>query len=343
MHTSPHSTGEPLGTRPAVHDPVSLEAIRDLVADDLQRIDALIQQNLHSEVPLIRQLGQHIINSGGKRLRPILLVLSSKLFGYQGNQHHQLAVIIEFIHTATLLHDDVVDASLLRRGKATANQCWGNEASVLVGDFVYSRAFQMMVDLGSMPIMRILADTTNTIACGEVEQLTLNHNPATDEATCLRVIHNKTARLFEAAAQLGALLSGGSEQAASDMARYGAHLGVAFQLIDDVLDYSACAGTLGKNICDDLSEGKPTIPLLYAMHHGSRAQAQHIRRIIETGGSTASETIQAAVRDSGALEYTAALADKQVQLACQALARLPASPCLDALYQMTQFALRRDN
>ena len=321
--------------------PASLSSIQTLIAEDMQRVDSLVQQHLHSDVPLIENLGRYIISNRGKRLRPTLFLLSTKLFAYTGTQHHLLAAIIEFIHTATLLHDDVVDASLLRRGKATANQCWGNEASVLVGDFVYSRAFQMMVDLGSIRIMRILANATNAIATGEVQQLSISHNPTTDFTECLKVARNKTGKLFEAAAELGAVLGKSSTAEQKDIARYGMHMGVAFQLIDDVLDYSSSSTTLGKNIHDDLSRGNPTIPLLYTMHHSTQQNAESIRKAIKTDHSVSLEGIQNAVRDSGGLEYTKKLAAEEVCTAREALAKLPASAYLDALHALAQFALQR--
>ena len=233
-----------------------LEYIQALIRDDMQAVDALIQEKLHSDIGLIDQLGHYIVNSGGKRLRPALVLLSANCFGYGESLHIKLAAVIEFIHTATLLHDDVVDASMLRRGKATANQRWGNEASVLVGDFLYSRAFQMMVEAGDMHVMEIMADATNIIAEGEVLQLINRHDPETTEQRYLQVIHNKTAKLFEAAARVGAVVAGQDRQTEQAMTDYGRHLGIAYQLIDDALDYSAPSDILGKNIGDDLAEGK---------------------------------------------------------------------------------------
>jgi octaprenyl-diphosphate synthase len=248
---------------------MNIDRIRELIATDMDNVDELIEKSLYSEINLIDQLGHHIINSGGKRLRPAIVLLSARAFSYEGEQHINLAAIIEFIHTATLLHDDVVDASLLRRGRETANQRWGNEASVLVGDFLYSRAFQMMVNAESMRIMHILSEATNTIAEGEVQQLINRQDPDTTQENYLKVIRHKTAKLFEAAAQLGAVISDRSEKEIAAMAAYGRHLGTAFQLIDDVLDYSSSAEELGKNIGDDLAEGKPTLPLLYAIWNGN--------------------------------------------------------------------------
>jgi len=302
---------------------MGINEIRDLIVDDMTRVNRLIEQSLHSEVALIAQLGHYIINSGGKRLRPALVLLSANAFGYQGEKQYALAAIIEFIHTATLLHDDVVDASLLRRGKATANQRWGNEASVLVGDFVYSRAFQMMVDIDSMRVMKILSDATNTIAEGEVQQLINRHDPETTEERYLAVCRNKTAKLFEAASQLGAVISKRSNEEEQAVAAYGRHLGTAFQLVDDVLDYSSSSDELGKNIGDDLSEGKPTLPLLYAMWNGTAEQSAIIKEAIENGGLNNIDKIKAAIESTGALDS------------------LPPSQYLDALYALARFSVER--
>ena len=247
-------------------------------------MDTVIREKLHSEVVLIRQVSEYIINSGGKRLRPALVILSAGAFGYSGKYHYNLAAIVEFIHTATLLHDDVVDASELRRSKATANALFGNAASVLVGDFLYSRAFQMMVEVDNMRVMRVLADATNTIAEGEVLQLLNVRDPDVDEENYLRVIRYKTAKLFEAATRLGAILGNATPAEEEAMAVYGMHLGTAFQLTDDMLDYSGDYQETGKNLGDDLAEGKPTLPLIYAMRTGSSAQAEVIRSAIEQGG-----------------------------------------------------------
>jgi octaprenyl-diphosphate synthase len=265
------------------------------------------------------------------------------MFSYTGNQYINLAAIIEFIHTATLLHDDVVDASLMRRGKATANQRWGNEASVLVGDFVYSRAFQMMVDTDSMHVMQIMSDATNTIAEGEVQQLVNRHDPDTTETSYLAVIHNKTAKLFEAAAQLGAVLCNRPGQEEIAMANYGRHLGTAFQLIDDVLDYSSSSSELGKNIGDDLAEGKPTLPLLYAMWHGTAEQSSIIRSAIENGGLENIATINNAIETTGAIAYTAGLARQEANMGIEALDIFPDSEYLDALYSLAKFSVDRSS
>jgi octaprenyl-diphosphate synthase len=323
------------------HEIMSIDRIRELIAMDMSQVNSLIEKSLYSEVGLIDQLGHYIINSGGKRLRPVVVLLSSRVFSYQGDQNINLAAIIEFIHTATLLHDDVVDASLLRRGHATANQRWGNEASVLVGDFVYSRAFQMMVNIDSMRVMKILSETTNTIAEGEVQQLINRHDPETSKANYLEVIRNKTAKLFEAAAHLGAVISNRSEKEEQAMAAYGRHLGTAFQLIDDVLDYSSSSDELGKNIGDDLAEGKPTLPLLYAMWHGNENDAEIIRDAIENGGLEHIEQIKEAINSTGAISYTAKIANKEAELAIKALNGLPTSEYLDALYALARFSVER--
>lgn len=321
--------------------PMGINEIRDLIADDMASVNRLIEQSLYSEVALIAQLGHYIINSGGKRLRPALVLLSANAFGYQGDKQYSLAAIIEFIHTATLLHDDVVDASLLRRGKATANQRWGNEASVLVGDFVYSRAFQMMVGINSMKVMEILSDATNTIAEGEVQQLINRHDPETTEERYLAVCRNKTAKLFEAASQLGAVISDRSDEEEQAIAAYGRHLGTAFQLVDDVLDYSSSSDELGKNIGDDLSEGKPTLPLLYAMWNGTAEQSAVIKEAIENGGLENIDKIKAAIESTGALDYAAKIANEEADLAIKALDKLPPSQYLDALYALARFSVER--
>jgi len=318
-----------------------IESVRHLIAADMERVNALIQHRLHSEVELINQLGFYIVNSGGKRLRPALVLLGAGVFSYPGKLHINLAAIIEFIHTATLLHDDVVDASLLRRGQKTANQRWGNEASVLVGDFLYSRAFQMLVEVDSMRIMDIMSEATNIIAEGEVQQLINCRDPNTTEANYLTVIHNKTAKLFEAGARIGAILCKRSAAEEQAMADYGRHLGIAFQLIDDVLDYSGSADQLGKNIGDDLSEGKPTMPLLYAMANSTPDKSLLIRKAIENGGIENLKEIMDAIESTGAITYTTARARDEAAKATRALAGLPASDYLEALHTLARFSTER--
>ncbi|MEM6998903.1 MAG: octaprenyl diphosphate synthase [Pseudomonadota bacterium] len=320
---------------------MDINSIRELIAEDMASVNKLIEESLYSDVGLIDQLGHYIINSGGKRLRPALVLLSAGLFSYKGEQHINLAAIIEFIHTATLLHDDVVDASLLRRGHATANQRWGNEASVLVGDFVYSRAFQMMVNTNSMRVMKILAETTNIIAEGEVQQLINRQDPDISQDDYLKVIRHKTAKLFEAAAQLGAVIADRSDKEVEAMAAYGRHLGTAFQLIDDVLDYSSSANELGKNIGDDLAEGKPTLPLLYAMWNGNEEEAKIIRDSIELGGLEHIERIMETINRTGAIAYTAKIAEEEAQLAINELKELPKLEYSDALYALARFSIDR--
>jgi octaprenyl-diphosphate synthase len=321
---------------------VDIQSLRALVAEDMALVDELIQVCLNSEVSLIDQLGHYIVNSGGKRLRPALLLLIAKHFGYSGSQHINLAAIIEFIHTATLLHDDVVDASMLRRGQATANQRWGNEASVLVGDFVYSRAFQMMVETDSMRVMEILSNATNAIAEGEVQQLLNRHDPETTKSRYLDVIGNKTAKLFESAGQLAAVICDRTESEEQAMATYGRHLGTAFQLIDDVLDYNATSLKLGKNIGDDLAEGKPTLPLLYAMWNGSKSQSKIIQNAIKNGGLENIDEILHAIESTGAIEYTAELAQQEANIATGALKHFKSTTYLNALYALARFAVERN-
>ena len=320
---------------------MDLEQIRQLSARDMAEVDRVVQERLRSDVLLINQLGLYIINSGGKRLRPLLVLLAARACGYAGPHHVPLAAIIEFIHTATLLHDDVVDASDLRRGRDTANAIWGNEAAVLVGDFLYSRSFQMMVEIGSMRIMEIMAQTTNTIAEGEVMQLLNCHDPDTTEARYLEVIRSKTAKLFEAAARVGAVLGEQPSQIETAMADYGMHLGTAFQLIDDVLDYSADSTETGKNIGDDLAEGKPTLPLIHAMREGTPEQVELIRHAIEQGGRDSITAVQAAIESTGAIAYTAQSAREAADKATQALEGLPTSQYKDALYALAEFAVSR--
>jgi octaprenyl-diphosphate synthase len=319
----------------------SIASLRSLLSENLQDVDSLIRNSLHSDVALINQLSHYIINSGGKRLRPMLVLLSANACNYRGDQHINLAAVIEFIHTATLLHDDVVDASQLRRGNLTANAMWGNEASVLVGDFLYSRAFEMMVDANDMRIMEIMSHTTNTIAEGEVLQLLNCGDAETTEIRYMDVISRKTARLFEAAAQIGAVLGNQPESIETALASYGLHLGIAFQLIDDVLDYSASPEDTGKNVGDDLAEGKPTLPLIHAIHQGTPGQAQLIRRAIENGGHDNMQAVCAIIESTGAIPYTAKAAQREADLALEALAPLPESAYKDALYNLAEFSVNR--
>jgi octaprenyl-diphosphate synthase len=320
---------------------MSLPSFLGLIHDEMQAVDRLISTRLQSDVVLINQLGHHIIASGGKRLRPALVILSSRAAGYSGNQHLLLAAVIEFIHTATLLHDDVVDASLLRRGEKTANALWGNEASVLTGDFLYSRAFQMMVEANQMRVMQVLADATNAIAEGEVLQLMNCHDPDITEERYLQVIERKTARLFEAAARLGGILAGLEPTHEEALARYGLHVGNAFQLVDDALDYSSSSSTLGKNVGDDLAEGKPTLPLILAMRMGTPDQASLIRSAIQQGGLDRIGEVLQAIESTGAITYTAALARQEVDNALATLAEIPDSAHKDALIGLAEFSVSR--
>jgi len=320
---------------------LDIKEIRALVAEEILAVDTLIRDRLHSDVALISQLSHYIINSGGKRLRPLLVLLAARACDYQGSQHINLAAVIEFIHTATLLHDDVVDASELRRGKRTANAVWGNEASVLVGDFLYSRAFEMMVDANDMRVMGIMSHTTNRIAEGEVLQLLNCHDPETTEARYLEVINRKTARLFSAAARLGAVLGSQPKNIEDALSAFGLHLGNAFQLIDDVLDYSASPEETGKNLGDDLADGNPTLPLIHAMQHGTPEQAEIIRRAIENGEHENMTAVCAAIESTGAIEYTAQAARHEAGKAINALDPLPSSPYKKALRGLAEFSVNR--
>ena len=319
----------------------ALADVNLLLTGQLAAVDTMMSECLHCDVPLINQVSNYVIGNGGKRLRPVLTLLSACAMGYPGTRHIDLAVIVELIHTATLLHDDVVDSSRLRRGRETANIVWGNEASVLVGDFLYSRAFQMMVEIGELKVLKILADATNTIAEGEVMQLVNCRDPETTESRYLDTIRFKTAKLFEAAAQLGAVIAGSNAENENALACYGRHLGTAFQLVDDALDYSATAAEIGKNIGDDLAEGKPTLPLLYAMWKGSPEQARIIRRAIEEGGLERINEISSAIESTGAITYTFALAEAEAREAREALVGVPGSPFLDALVALTKFTVER--
>lgn len=321
---------------------MDINQIRILAEKDMQGVNQLIQQQVSSEVALINQLGFYIVNSGGKRLRPLLTVLAARAVGIDGNQHHTLAAIIEFIHTATLLHDDVVDESTMRRGRETANELFGNQASVLVGDFLYTRSFQMMVSLDRMRVMQILSDATNVIAEGEVLQLMNCNDPDTSEDRYLQVIYSKTARLFEAATLLAAVLTDQTPEIELAMQNYGKYLGTAFQLVDDILDYAADSNKMGKNVGDDLAEGKPTLPLLYAMWHGNQSQSAMIKEAIEkSNGMDNLQAILAAMEDTGSLTYTKTLALNASQDAVDALAPLPESDYKQALISLARISVER--
>ncbi|MCX2497791.1 octaprenyl diphosphate synthase [Plesiomonas shigelloides] len=322
---------------------MTLEEIRALSDADMAEVNAAILQQLNSDVALINQLGYYIISGGGKRIRPMIAVLAARALDYQGHGHITVAALIEFIHTATLLHDDVVDESDLRRGKATANAAFGNAASVLVGDFIYTRAFQMMTSLDSMRILQLMASATNVIAEGEVQQLMNCNDPNISEDNYMQVIYSKTARLFEAAAQSSAILAGASEQQELAMQDYGRYLGTAFQLIDDLLDYSA-GNELGKNLGDDLNEGKPTLPLLHAMHNGTPEQAAMIRKAIEEGnGRDLLDPVLAAMQACGSLAYTQQRAEEEADKAIQALSCIPDSPYREALIGLAHLAVHRNH
>ena len=324
-------------------------SFHQVVESEFNQVNELILSQLHSDVGLVENIGQYIIDAGGKRLRPLLVLLSANSCGYHslsnsmGSQHASLAAIIEFIHTATLLHDDVVDTSDLRRGRATANAKFGNAPSVLVGDFLYSRAFQMLVAIGNMDIMKIIADTTNIISEGEVQQLINAGNPDTTEAAYNEVIRKKTAQLFDAAAETGAVLAGASPEQQSTMGRYGHHLGMAFQLVDDALDYNGNTEDLGKNVGDDLAEGKPTLPLIYAMKHGTTAQAELIRTAIKEGGIEQMDEILEAIHATGSLDYTMNCAKEHSAQAKDCLISLPTSKEQQAMLELADFAIKRNS
>ncbi len=317
------------------------QQILETVAGDFEQVNKLIQEQLFSDVPLVEKIAHYIVASGGKRMRPLLVLLTTNALNYSGTNHIKLATIIEFLHTATLLHDDVVDVSSLRRGRETANARWGNAPSVLVGDFLYSRAFQMMVEIESMAIMTILANATNVIAEGEVFQLMNCKNPDVTEAQYMEVIKNKTAMLFEAASHTGAVLGGADSSQQRSLKDYGLYLGLAFQLIDDVLDYTGTAETMGKNVGDDLAEGKPTLPLIYAMQQGSEADKKLIRQAIRKGGLDDLPAIVNAVNRSGALTYTENLARDKAELAINCLKCLQPSKFRDALEGLANLAVNR--
>jgi len=313
----------------------------ELTRDDMQAVDSLISASLKSDVALVSQVSEYIVMSGGKRLRPVIVLLAARAFGYEGEQHVRAAAIVEFIHTATLLHDDVVDSSSRRRGQDSANTVFGNQASVLVGDFLYSRAFQMMVDVDNMRVMRIMADATNTIAAGEVMQLMNVHDPDTTEEAYRQVIYRKTARLFEAGAQIAAVLADRGQSDEDAMMRYGQHLGTAFQLVDDALDFNASAEEMGKNLGDDLAEGKATLPLIYAMEKGSADDSELIRKAILEGGLEQLEKITAIVESTGALQYTAARAQEAADTAISALSDIPDSDYKQALIAIADYSVQR--
>jgi octaprenyl-diphosphate synthase len=320
---------------------MDLSTLRSPVADEVSAVDALIVRRLRSDVVLINQIGHYIVNSGGKRLRPLSVLLAARACGYTGERHVDLAAVVEFIHTATLLHDDVVDGSELRRNRDTANVVWGNEASVLVGDFLYSRAFEMMVEVGSMRVMDVLSHATNRIAEGEVLQLLNTRDPDTDEGRYMEVIKRKTATLFEAGTRLGAVLAGSPAPVEEAMASYGLNLGIAFQLVDDALDYRTDNGELDKNVGDDLEEGKPTLPVIRAIAVGTPQQRTLLREAIEQGGRGRIDAVAEAIASTDAITYTARLARDYAQRAQEALRVLPPSAAADALAAMADFSVAR--
>ncbi|RMG35864.1 MAG: octaprenyl diphosphate synthase [Gammaproteobacteria bacterium] len=320
---------------------MDLDSIRELIAEDLKATNQLILDRLSSDVVLINQVGHYIVGSGGKRLRPMIVLLCARALGYTGESHIDLAAIVEFIHTATLLHDDVVDGSELRRNRETANAVWGNAASVLVGDFLYSRSFEMMVAVDSMRVMEILSTATNQIAEGEVLQLLNCNDPDTDEARYREVVLRKTATLFEAGARLGAVIADACESEERAVAAYGLHLGMAFQMIDDALDYGSSDADIGKNIGDDLAEGKPTLPLIRAMQTVDPDTRAMLREVIEKGGADRVDEVRRAIESTDAIEYTARLAREEADCAKQALDDLPASAYKSALLALADFAVDR--
>ncbi|MET0028596.1 MAG: octaprenyl diphosphate synthase [Candidatus Thiodiazotropha sp.] len=320
---------------------MDITRIRDLIADDMEAVNRLIIEQLKSDVVLINQIGAYIVHSGGKRLRPMIVLLAARACGYAEHRHIDLAAIIEFIHTATLLHDDVVDGSDLRRNRETANAVWGNEASVLVGDFLYSRSFEMMVSVGRMPVMDILSHATNRIAEGEVLQLLNVHNPDATEAEYMEVIKRKTATLFEAGARLGGVIADAPQKVQQALADYGLHLGIAFQLVDDALDYQSDNQEIGKNIGDDLAEGKPTLPLIESLKKADPQQRARLSDIIENGGLEEIDFVMQMIRESGAIEYTKRLAREEAEAAKQALENLPEGPYREALLELADFSVAR--
>ena len=332
---------KPMQAAEKTPDSVNFDDVAAIAEGDMQAVDRLISTSLESDVALVSQVSEYIVMSGGKRLRPLIVLLAARALGYTGKEHVQAATIIEFIHTATLLHDDVVDSSVRRRGQDSANTVFGNQASVLVGDFLYSRAFQMLVDIDDMRIMQILADATNTIAAGEVMQLMNVHNPDTSEADYRQVIYRKTARLFEAGAQIAAVLSGQDAAIEASLVDYGRHLGTAFQLVDDALDFDASPDELGKNIGDDLAEGKATLPLIYAMQKASDDDRQLIQDAILEGGLDQLERITAIIESTGALQYTAARAREAADLAIGSLTAVPDSDYKQALIDIAELSIQR--
>ena len=322
---------------------MDFKAIQALTASDMVKVNEIIQAQLNSEVTLINQLGFYIVSGGGKRIRPLLALLSAKALGYQGNDHQMAAAFIEFIHTATLLHDDVVDESDMRRGKETANIAFGNASSILVGDYMYTRSFQMMTSLGSLKILSLMSEAVNVISEGEVQQLINCNDPNTSEKSYMQVIYSKTARLFESATQIGAILNDASEDIELAMQNYGKYLGTAFQLIDDVLDYTADGKEMGKNVGDDLAEGKPTLPLIYAMQNSNEQQSMMIREAIEkANGMERLDEILAVMQETGSLEYTTQLAYNEADKAIAELTILPESEYKDALIALAHLAVKRN-
>ena len=317
--------------------------IHQIVASDFTALNRTVVDQLHSDVPLIESIGHYIIEAGGKRMRPVLVLLASRNLGYAGKDHIELATVIEFLHTATLLHDDVVDMSEMRRGRPTANTHWDNPSSVLVGDFIYSRAFELLVGIGDMAIMDVMASTTNKISEGEVLQLVNQRNPRTTEADYMHVILNKTAILFAAACKSAAILAGADDKIRDNLHNFGLQVGLAFQLVDDVLDYSGSSDTMGKNVGDDLAEGKPTLPLIHAMQHGSESERSLIEKAITSGGLEHLDTIINTVKDSGALDYTRDKASQCIDSALTCLDCLPDNEFRTGLVQVAEAALHRDS
>lgn len=320
-----------------------LTNLKQAVNTDLNKVDKLIMSSLYSQIPLVQEVGNHIIQGGGKRLRPFLLLLCAKACGYMGEEHITMATVVEFIHTATLLHDDVVDNAMLRRGSKTANSLWGNETAVLVGDFLYSRAFQLMLEVQKREVLKIMANATNVIAEGEILQILNQNDPETSEKNYLHVIRNKTAKLFEAATEIGAVLANSEPYIQSVLAQYGLHLGTAYQLIDDLLDYQAVNPEFGKNLGKDLAEGKPTMPLIYLFKHGSVEQKNQVIEAITNPKTTDLSIIQKAISESGAIDYTIEFAKREAELAKQAICELPDSDYRQAAIELTDFVVNRTN